>query len=1009
MKYQISNQTIPQEARTNINEKIIYLINNPSILKQSGITNQDIFTSYTGIGGLHGLKFNDYTSFHSYTAAKKEIENGQFFTPHYLSKFLIDCLQPSEHDLVCDLTSGIGNFFNYLPNEINAYGNELEISSYKVAKQLYPNATITNQDIRFYNPTEKFNLIVGNPPFNLRWQVNNNEYLSQLYYCIKSYELLKPGGIMALIVPKSFLNDDFTDSGMIKEINEMFNFVCQFDLPSDSFKNVGVNHFETKIIFFTKHSEHITETPYNSSYIETPSINENGSNFIHTNYIQPIKQQQDSLKGKLLLEAKREGVEEEAFIYRVNKYLFDIKRNPKINKYYSKAEQYVNKYYTQEQPDGMDYKEWQKVRVTKNKVIRYLKNTLNKQHKNEVDKTLLVKTRYGLKLKGYSSKERTVLKKYNGVKEISFNDMILQNIYPFSDTKYLKLFIKKKNEYNKQNTSFSKIDYNSKSFLFLDNLEITDHENNQTIKLNDIQKLDTMKMLSKKYGYLQWGTGSGKSISAIAQILYRQQHNNIKNVFLVAPAIAIKNNWDDILKSYGMDYIKISKLKDINNIKKGQIVIMTFNMAIKYQKFIKQYIKKQSQKIMFVLDEADGICNPSSKRTKAVLDCFRRAKYKLLASATSTRNNIPESFTAFELLYNNSINMISHNEQIYVEDKKTKEIKEEYNSKYNKPFPPYKKGHTLFKRSFSPEKATVFGVGKQNQDIYNSDELKALIDKTMITRTFEDVSGKKLYEIIQNTCRFNSNENNLYKIIIEEFHRLSYMFKSTGNAKKDSLLKIINQLNSLLKACVIPNSFKDYNSITMPSKAVKTLKMLNKWNNEIVAIGCTHIKTVNLYSKYIKEQFPDRPLFIITGDSTTLKRRKEIIKQLKETKNGILLCTQQSLSSSMNIDFINKVLLIELQWNFASMHQFFARFIRYTSTEQKEIHFLTIENSIESNLLKLIMSKEKLNSFMKNDHIQDEEIFERFGIDFDIFDMLLTKETDQEGKSYINWGSQKVI
>ncbi|WP_241660529.1 helicase C-terminal domain-containing protein [Bacillus licheniformis] len=302
----------------------------------------------------------------------------------------------------------------------------------------------------------------------------------------------------------------------------------------------------------------------------------------------------------------------------------------------------------------------------------------------------------------------------------------------------------------------------------------------------------------------------------------------------------------------------------------------------------------------------------------------------------------------------------------------------------------------------------MFGIGKQNQDIYNSEHLKELINKTMITRTFEEVAGKDIYEIKQGICSFNDHEKELYSIIIKEFYRLSYMYKSTGNARKDSLLKIINQLNSLLKACVIPNTFKEYKSSQMPSKARQMLSKLDEWENERIAIGCTHIKTVNIYARYIQERFPGRPLFIITGDKVTLNKRKEIIRQLKASKNGILICTQQSLSSSMNIDFINRVLLLELQWNFAAMHQFFARFVRYTSTEQKEIHFLTVENSVESNLLKLVMTKEKLNSFMKNDDLSEDEIQQRFGIDFDLLNMLLTKEHDEQGNSYISWGNQLV-
>jgi hypothetical protein len=326
-----------------------------------------------------------------------------------------------------------------------------------------------------------------------------------------------------------------------------------------------------------------------------------------------------------------------------------------------------------------------------------------------------------------------------------------------------------------------------------------------------------------------------------------------------------------------------------------------------------------------------------------------------------------------------------------------------------KPIPAYHKGYKLFSESHLPEKITVFGVGQRTQDIYNADILKTIIDKTIITRTFEEVTGKKLYEIIQETCNFNTPEYDLYKKVIEEFHEMKYLFTSTGNLRKDRMLEILNQLNLMLKVCAIPNNFKEYGSNLQPSKIKKMLSMLGNWNNERVAIGCRHIKTVMIYANAIKAKYPDRPIFIITGDTVTLNQRKDIVKRIKNTTNGILISTQQSLSSSMNIGFINKVIIPELSWNDASMSQYYFRFIRYTSTEWKQVYFITYENSIESNLLSLILAKEKLNLFMKNQELEDEELYEKYGVDFDLLDMLMRKEKDEDGKVSIRWGKQNIV
>ncbi len=1007
MKYKIHNILIPQEKRKEINDKCLFIIENGL----NALTPEIIFNSYTGDGALHGLEFKDYNNRYEYSKAKQQIENGQFFTPHNICKFIVDCIKPSNSDLITDLTAGMGNFANYCPVEENVYLNEIDMKAVKIAKYLYPKANITADDIRSYEPNLKFDIVLGNPPFNLRWNIGRDEFLSQLYYCIKASQLLKAGGIMALIVPNSFLNDTFSDGGMIKTVNEYFNFICQFDIPADSFKNVGVNYFETKIMFFQKKSEHLQEKEYSTNKIIINGITEQESNRIYNTYIKPVQEQKEKIKSKLFLENLHNDESEESkeFAFNVKKLLYDIKRNTKINKYYGKCYEYVNNYYTQKMPEGMKWDEWEKVRITKNKVISYLQRTLKKQNEVEQDKIQLVKTAYGLKLKGYSRKNKIYLSKYEGIKEMSFNDMILEESYPFEDKTYYKLWTQKYNQYKLQSTLFQDMQQDNSIKSFLDNLVITDYENSEEIRLNDIQKLDTNKILQKQYGFLQWGQGSGKSISGIANSLYRLNNNQVNNVFIVSTAIAINNTWDVILKNYKYDYIRINKLSDIDNIQHGQMVLVTLNMLCKYQKQLKKYIKMQSQKVMLVLDESDNISNPNSKRTKAVLNCFRTVKYKTLMTGTSTRNNISESATQFELLYNNSINMLSESRYIYQIDKETKELKEVCNDLYMKPIPAYKKGYKLFSESHLPEKITVFGVGQKTQDIYNSNVLKNIIDKTIITRTFREVTGKDLYEIIQETCYFNDAERELYRKVIEEFYDMKYLFSSTGNLRKDRMLEILNQLILMLKVCAIPNSFKEYKSTQQPNKIKKLLSMLKGFETERVAIGCRHIKTVNIYAQAIQQAFPNRPIFIITGDKVSLNKRKDIVKQLQKTTNGILISTQQSLSSSMNIGFVNKVIIPELSWNDASMSQYYFRFIRYTSTEWKQVYFLTYENSIESNLLGLILAKERLNLYMKNQELEDEELYEKYGVDFNLLDMLMTKERDSEGKVRINWGKQNIM
>ena len=77
-----------------------------------------------------------------------------------------------------------------------------------------------------------------------------------------------------------------------------------------------------------------------------------------------------------------------------------------------------------------------------------------------------------------------------------------------------------------------------------------------------------------------------------------------------------------------------------------------------------------------------------------------------------------------------------------------------------------------------------------------------------------------------------------------------------------------------------------------------------------------------------------------------------------------MLCTQQSLPSSVNFEYVNKIIIPELHFNNSGMSQFYMRFIRYVSVNFKDIYFLTYAGSLESNLMQMVVAKEKINLFI---------------------------------------------
>jgi superfamily II DNA or RNA helicase len=242
----------------------------------------------------------------------------------------------------------------------------------------------------------------------------------------------------------------------------------------------------------------------------------------------------------------------------------------------------------------------------------------------------------------------------------------------------------------------------------------------------------------------------------------------------------------------------------------------------------------------------------------------------------------------------------------------------------------------------------------------------------------------------------NDDERELYRVATEEFFKMKHLFSSTGNARKDRMMEIIQQITLLLNICRHPST---YGNISTPNKYKKVLELCNSHSNERIAIGTRTLKEVKEYTKLLKET--NRELFIITG-STNMDKRLEIIEKLRNTTNGILISTQQSLSVSVNIDFVNYILITSNAWNYSTLSQFFFRFIRYTSKEQKEIHIITYKNTIENNLLYLISQKEELTNFMKDE--ESENILERLGVNYNLVDMLLIKSRDKDGVKIISKG-----
>ncbi|BBI90793.1 helicase [Tenacibaculum phage PTm5] len=765
---------------------------------------------------------------------------------------------------------------------------------------------------------------------------------------------------------------------------------------------MGVDYFETKVMFFQRKSEFVDDVPFINIYNERDYIKAS---------IGDLRAVKSTLKAKTLSEIKSDDSD---FSYRVKKYLYEFKTHKNLQYYSSKAEALIEKFNTQNKPEGMEYKEWDNIKLTEAKVLATFKRVMKNAYIVDRDVIRVVKQNHTFKIKPYSGKMKHVISKKVSNPHMNISQLVAYRgefekfltackVLNLDTTELTKVVNRKYKDYLLHNASIKDIQPSKEIKRFVNSFKFI--SKGKVCKLTKIQKEDIGKVLTRKHTLLGWSMGGGKSVALLCMIKYINKHKLSKNVFVTAPAIALDLTLKNFLSHNGVDFIEIKNANQLKNIKDGKVVLMTLGRLSMSKDSVKEFVKSKSNKVSILFDEVDEIKNRLSKRSRAVINAFRRCHRTFCFTGTPTRNNINEIYAILELMYNNSHNMMCEVSSIYTQDKKSKEIKNKPNNKKQLPFDAYY-GFGLFKSCFSPSKTTVFGIKKDTQNIFNTDELKRIVERTVIIRSSEELMGDKKI-IKSHFVQPNLAERELQETIMKEFHQICYTyFRSTGNSRKESYLRIIRMINLLIKSCTAPHLMNDWNGQGLPTKYSKVLKMIGERPNEPIMIGCVGIPSTQSYYDEIKNKYPNRRVYYVDG-TIPFKKRKQIVDEFNNSDNAILVSNQASLKSSVSIEKCNTVIIPSLPWNYASLSQYFYRAIRFDSEHKTEVHLITYTDSIDLNVLQLLLNKEKINNFIKTgDESTDEEVNEEFGVDGDVLGSVIEKYYDEEGGMRFMLGSE---
>ena len=250
---------------------------------------QETLSRYVGWGGIPDV-FDDAKP----SWAKEHVELKELLTEdeyvqarastlnaHYTSPTVIKAIYEAIESFgfqsgnVLEPACGIGNFFGLLPESMNGsklYGVELDTLSGRIAKLLYPEASIEITGFEKTDREDFFDLAIGNVPFG-QYQVADKAFDRfgfpiHDYFFAKTLDQVRAGGIVAFVTSRYTMDKQKDDAR--RYIASRADLLGAIRLPDDAFAANAGTEVVTDILFLKKREIPSTEVPSWVEVGETP-------------------------------------------------------------------------------------------------------------------------------------------------------------------------------------------------------------------------------------------------------------------------------------------------------------------------------------------------------------------------------------------------------------------------------------------------------------------------------------------------------------------------------------------------------------------------------------------------------------------------------------------------------------------------------------------------------------------------------------------------------------------
>ena len=161
-------------------------------------------------------------SFTKQLSMKEKKKNGIFFTPKTIIDHLLNEIDFKEYKNILEPSCGTGEFVDSIDKKydnvcIDAVELNPTLFNYMKTITYKNNVNVIHKNYLDFDPTKKYDLVVGNPPYVVCGKGYSHSYDDYMIgrpnlfvlFIIHSLMLLNPNGILAFVVPKSFLNSGY--------------------------------------------------------------------------------------------------------------------------------------------------------------------------------------------------------------------------------------------------------------------------------------------------------------------------------------------------------------------------------------------------------------------------------------------------------------------------------------------------------------------------------------------------------------------------------------------------------------------------------------------------------------------------------------------------------------------------------------------------------------------------------------------------------------------------------